>query len=126
MKNKPEAISIVDDDASVCRGLAALVRSLGYPARTFGSGQEFLDSDALAHTACLISDVRMPGMNGIELQARLAAEGHRIPIIFIAANPDPGVMRQALSAGAIAFHTKPFDEEHFISSIERALSDKAA
>lgn len=119
-------ISIVDDDPSVCRAVGALVRSLGYPVRLFNSAEAFLESDVARESACLISDVRMPGMTGIELQHQLIAAGIALPLIFMAANPDPAMMRAALASGAIAFHTKPFDGEKLAESIERAVSRKAA
>jgi FixJ family two-component response regulator len=121
-----DLISIVDDDPSVCRAVGTLVRSLGYPVRTFNSAEAFLDSDFARESACLISDVRMPGMSGLELQRHLIAMGIVLPLIFMAANPDPGMVRGALAAGAIAFHTKPFDGEKLAESIERAVSQKAA
>ncbi len=121
-----DLISIVDDDPSVCRAVGTLVRSLGYPVRTFGSAEAFLDSGVARESACLISDVRMPGMSGIDLQHRLLVAGIILPLIFIGANPDPGVVNAALSAGAIAFHAKPFDQEELVASIERAMSQKAA
>ena len=121
-----DLISIVDDDPSVCRAVGVLVRSLGYPVRTFSSAEAFLESDAARESACLISDVRMPGMTGIELQRHLIAAGIALPLIFMAAIPDPAMMRAALTAGAIAFHTKPFDGEKLAESIERAVSQRAA
>ena len=121
-----DIISIVDDDPSVCRAVGALVRSLGYPVRTFPSAEAFLDSGAPAESACVISDVRMPGMSGLDLQRTLLAAGIVLPLIFMAANPDLDVIRQALAAGAIAFHAKPFDHQQLAASLERALSDDAA
>lgn len=121
-----DLISIVDDDPSVCRAVGALVRSLGYPVRTFSSAEAFLESGIARQSACVISDVRMPGMSGLDLQHHLLAAGVILPLIFMAANPDPGVIHAALAAGAVAFHAKPFDHEKLAESIERALSDKAA
>jgi FixJ family two-component response regulator len=121
-----DLISIVDDDPSVCRAVGALVRSLGYPVRTFTSAETFLESSAARESACLISDVRMPGMTGVELQGHPIAAGIALPLIFMAAIPDPAVMSAAFTAGAIAFHTKPFDGEKLAESIKRALSQKAA
>jgi len=119
-------ISIVDDDPSVLRAVGTLVRSLGYPVVTFGSAEAFLESGAVEKSSCVISDVRMPGMSGLELQSQLLAAGIVIPLIFMAANPDPGVVQAALAAGAIAIHAKPFDHESLAASIEQALSDDAA
>ena len=121
-----DIISIVDDDPSVCRSVGALVRSLGYSVQTFPCAEAFLDSGAPAQSACVISDVRMPGMSGLDLQRILLAAGIVLPLIFMAANPDPDVIRQALAAGAIAFHAKPFDHQQLATSIEHALSDDAA
>src|SRR5689334_16691123 len=94
-------ISIVDDDESFCRALSALVRSLGHRVVAYGSAEEFLESGSVAITACLISDVQMPGMSGLDLQRRLRAEGHHLPIIFVAADPELKARGQALAAGAL-------------------------
>jgi FixJ family two-component response regulator len=121
-----DIISIVDDDPSVCRAVGTLVRSLGYPVRTFNSAEAFLESEAARESSCLVSDVRMPGMTGLELQRHLIAAGIALPLIFMAANPDPAMVHAALATGAIAFHAKPFEGEKLAESIERALSQKAA
>jgi FixJ family two-component response regulator len=114
-------ISIVDDDESVREATSCLVRSLGYGAAAFASAEEFLDSDRLLNTSCLITDVEMPGLSGLELQSRLAANGHRIPIIFITAYPEERVRARAQEGGAIGFFSKPFDEELFIGCLDRAV-----
>ena len=121
-----DLISIVDDDPSVCRAVGALVRSLGYAVRTFGSAEQFLESGAVPRTACVITDLRMPGMTGLDLQYHLIAAGIIVPLIFLAANADPGVVQAAYAAGAVAFHGKPVDHETLASSIAHALSDDAA
>jgi len=121
-----DLISIVDDDPSVCRAVGALVRSLGYPVRLFHSAETFLESGIVGESACLISDVRMPGMSGIDLQRHLLTAGIALPLIFIGAVPDPGVVHACLAAGAIAFHAKPFDDDKLAESIKRALSRRAA
>ena len=118
-----DLISIVDDDPSVCRAVGTLVRSLGYPVQTFPSAEAFLDSGAATESACVISDMRMPGMSGLDLQKHLLSAGIVLPLIFIAANPEPAVVSQARAAGAFAFHAKPFDHRDLVSSIEAALSD---
>ncbi len=114
-------ISIVDDDESVREATKGLVRSLGYGAATFASAEEFLESDRLRETSCLITDVQMPGIDGVELQKRLLADGHRLPIIFITAFPEESVRKRALDAGAICFLIKPFDGPTLIKYLDKAL-----
>ena len=122
-KSKP-LIAIVDDDESVCRAMKRLVRSLGMDANAFTSGQEFID---LIETMpsfqpdCVVLDVQMPGMNGLEVQERLASSGNRLPVIFITAHDDAGVRDRALAAGAVAFIRKPFNDESFITTLHLAL-----
>jgi FixJ family two-component response regulator len=110
----------VDDDASFRRAIAQLIESLGYAVATFGSGEEFLRSEHVDDTACLISDVQMPGMSGIELQNRLIARGHRVPIIFVTAYSASEARAQALASGALGFFDKPFSEEKLISCLDHA------
>jgi FixJ family two-component response regulator len=114
-------ISIVDDDESIRLSLRDFVRSLGYVPNVFASAQEFLDSPRLNETACLISDVQMPGMSGIELQSRLKTLDCGTPIIFITAFPDERSRAQAIEAGAIGFLEKPFEARAMIALIETAL-----
>jgi FixJ family two-component response regulator len=114
-------ISIVDDDESVREATKSLVRSLGYKAMTFGSAEEFLSSAHLAATACLITDVQMPGLSGVELQDRLIADGHRMPVIFVTSFPDDRLQRRVLKSGAIGYLPKPFDEDRLIECIDAAL-----
>jgi FixJ family two-component response regulator len=102
-------ISIIDDDESVRFAIEDLACSLGFAACAFESAQDFLQSPHVAATACLITDVQMPGMNGLELQSDLLAQGHRMPIIFITAFPEKTIQARALAAGAVAFLEKPFD-----------------
>jgi FixJ family two-component response regulator len=118
-------IAIVDDDESVCIGMTSLVRSLGYEVQTFGSAEDFLQSQERAGTACLISDVQMPGLGGLELQRILAAEGSRLPIIFITAYPDADVRQRALHGGALCFLSKPFDGSDLVQCLENALGNAA-
>ena len=118
---KTHIISIVDDDEAVRNATKALIRSLGYQVATFASAEDFLESDELHKTACLISDVQMPGLNGIELQERLKADGHRIPIIFITAFPDERVRANAMRGGAVSFMSKPFSDTTLIVCLDRAL-----
>jgi FixJ family two-component response regulator len=116
-----EIISIVDDDASVRVATDRLVRSLGWRACTFASGTEFLQSPQLTRTRCLVTDVEMPHMDGLELQRRLIAQGHRIRIIFMTAFPNDAARSRAMAAGAVCFMIKPFDALTLSESIETAL-----
>jgi FixJ family two-component response regulator len=117
-------ISIVDDDASMREATNGLVRSLGYRAATFASAEEFLHSDEMHETSCLITDLQMPGLSGAELQSELIARGSGMPIIFISAFPQERIRRQVLQAGAIGFLSKPFAEECLIEHLETALRKK--
>jgi FixJ family two-component response regulator len=117
-------ISVVDDDASVREATKGFVRSLGYRALTFASAQEFLDSGQVHNTDCVITDVEMPGLSGVELQARLAAEGHNVPIIFITAYPSDSLRARVEEAGALGFFTKPFVEDRLIACLHKALSKR--
>jgi FixJ family two-component response regulator len=119
-------ISVVDDDESVREAIKGFIRSLGYVAATFASAEEFLKSERVHETACLITDVQMPGMSGIELQSRLIAKGHRLPIIFITAFPEAKARAQALAAGALGFLSKPFSDEKLISYLDEALARRGA
>jgi FixJ family two-component response regulator len=114
-------ISIVDDDESVREATKSLVRSLGYRAITFGSAEEFLNSAHLTTTVCLITDVQMPGLSGVELQDRLIADGHRMPVIFVTAFPDERLQGHVLKSGAIGYLPKPFNEGRLIECIDAAL-----
>jgi FixJ family two-component response regulator len=114
-------ISIIDDDASVRVATHRLVRSLGYTAHTFASADEFLRSSQLNDTSCVIADVQMPGMSGLELQNLLQTQGHRLPIIFITAFPAESVRAQALEAGAACFLSKPFDARTLIKHLDAAV-----
>jgi FixJ family two-component response regulator len=114
-------ISIVDDDQSVREATTSLLKSNGFRAEVFSSAEDFLASRYLDETKCLILDVQMPGMNGLELQRRLASENRSIPIIFISAHDNQEVRRQAARAGAIDFLPKPFSEEALLRAIRAAL-----
>jgi FixJ family two-component response regulator len=122
MAGRPEAklVAIVDDDASVRSALLGLMRSAGLSARTFASAEEFLRSGAEGETACLVADVRMPGMSGLELQADLNARSAGIPVIFITAHGDTAARARALNAGAIRFFQKPFDDQELLDAIRAA------
>ena len=122
-KTKP-LIAIVDDDESVCRAIKRLVRSLGMEADTFTSGRDFIELiDAMPsfQPDCLVLDVQMPGMNGLDVQEQLVSSGSRLPIVFITAHDEMGVRDRALSAGALAFLRKPFNDELFIKTLTAAL-----
>jgi FixJ family two-component response regulator len=119
---KVPVISIVDDDKSVREATKGLVRSLGYGAAAFASAEDFLQSDHVNDTACLITDVQMPGLSGVELQSRLIAQGNRTPIIFITAFPEERIRTRALEAGAVGFLSKPFNEDRLIEYIHAALN----
>jgi FixJ family two-component response regulator len=114
-------IAVLDDDDSVRSALQGLLKAVGLPAQTFASAEEFLKSSERQQIACLIADIRMPGMSGLELQAKLNAERCRIPIIFITAHGDAKMRMQALRAGAVEFLAKPFDDEALLESVRAAL-----
>jgi FixJ family two-component response regulator len=114
-------ISIIDDDPSVRQATDGLVRSLGYRAATFASAEDYLQSDRINDTSCVITDVQMPGLSGVELQSLLIARGNCTPMIFITAFPEEKVRSRALGAGAIGFLSKPFDDEQLIQHLETAL-----
>jgi FixJ family two-component response regulator len=114
-------ISIIDDDDSVRESLQRLMRSVGFVVNVFASAEEFLDSDCLRNTDCLILDVRLPGMNGLELQRHLATSHSEIPIIFITSYEDDEVRARALNAGAVDYFLKPFDDEDLLNAIDVAL-----
>ena len=119
---EPPLISIVDDDESVREALWGLVRSVGFAVSTFASAEEFVNSDQLGNADCLILDVCMPGMSGIELQRQLVAGHSEVPVIFITAHEDEGLRAQALRGGAEAFLIKPFSEEALLDAIHAALN----
>jgi FixJ family two-component response regulator len=114
-------VALVDDDDLVRTAIQGLLKSVGLPARAYASGEEFLDSGQQHETACLIADIRMPGMSGLDLQARLNAERCQIPTIFITAHGDEEMRLQALRAGAVEFLPKPFDDELLLESVWAAL-----
>ena len=120
---KTHVISIIDDDPSVRAATESLIRSLGYVARVFSSAEEYLQSDRVRDSACVITDLYMPGgMSGAELQDRLIAEGHRIPIIFMTAYFEERARDRALDAGAFGFLRKPFSDESLIECLDKALN----
>jgi|SRR5215475_3552190 len=121
-KNNSQLVVIVDDDRSVQNALKDLMESAGISARSFGSAEEFLESNERNEAGCLITDIRMPGMSGLDLQAKLKAEGSRVPIIFITAHSDPRMKMQAMSAGAVEFLSKPFDDEVLLAKARSVLN----
>jgi FixJ family two-component response regulator len=121
LSNVP-VVAIVDDDESFRRTTTSFIRSLGYAALQFASAEAFLKSNRLNDTDCLISDMQMPGMNGIELQNKLIVQGYRLPIIFVTAFSEMKARAQALSAGAIGFLDKPFSDEELIACLNEALA----
>ena len=116
-------IAIVDDDRSVQIALQDLIESEGLSTICFGSAEQFLDSGAQRKAGCLIADIRMPGMSGLELQTKLRAERCRVPIIFITAHGDAKMQAQALRDGALKFLAKPFDNTVLLEAVHAALED---
>jgi len=114
-------ISVVDDDESVRESLPDLLRELGFEAETFSSAEEFLASDVVSQTKCLILDVMMPGMTGPELQSELKVRGHDIPIVFITANRDDSLRRGVLAQGAVECLHKPFSDTALFNALQSAL-----
>jgi FixJ family two-component response regulator len=114
-------ISVVDDDESIRRTTTLLIESFGFRAAAFESAEGFLESGQLHDTSCLILDVQMPGMNGFELQSKLAAAGYGIPIIFITGYDDKESRGRAMQAGAVAFLGKPFSDEQLLQTVRSAL-----
>jgi FixJ family two-component response regulator len=120
-QGKTNLVAIVDDDDLMRGALQGMLKSVGLRSQAFASAEEFLTSGEQNHTACLIADVRMPGMSGLELQAELNDEQRRIPTIFITAHGDEKMRMRALKAGAVEFLAKPFDDEALLESVRAAL-----
>lgn len=114
-------IAVVDDDQSLRAALVRLVRSLGYEARGFASAEEFLEADTTPNFSCVITDIQMPGMNGIELTRVIAQGQSPIPVITITARTEPGLEESAFASGAMCFFRKPVDTNALVGCIERAL-----
>jgi FixJ family two-component response regulator len=114
-------VAIVDDDDLMRSALQGLLKSAGLPAQAFASAEEFLKSGQQDQVGCLVADIRMPGMSGLELQAKLNADHRRIPTIFITAHGDEKMRMQALRAGAVEFLAKPFDDVALLESVRAAL-----
>jgi FixJ family two-component response regulator len=123
IQRKGNMVAIVDDDDLMRSAVEGLLKSAGLPSRAFASAEEFLNSGQQRQVGCLVADIRMPGMTGLELQARLNAEHCRIPTIFITAHGDEKMRMQALRAGAVEFLAKPFDDEALLESVRAALEN---
>ena len=121
IQGKAKIVAIVDDDALMRAALHGLLKSAGLLAQAFASAEEFLRSGHQHDTACLITDIRMPGMSGLELQAQLNADHCKIPTIFITAHSDAKMRMQAMRAGAVEFLAKPFDDEALLESVRAAM-----
>jgi FixJ family two-component response regulator len=115
------SISVIDDDRAVREATKGLLRSLGYVAASFDCAEAFLSSDEFSCTSCIVTDIRMPGMGGIALQALLIENGHKFPIIFMTAFPDEDIRRHVLAAGASGYLVKPCDQSLLVGCIEDAL-----
>ena len=122
-QTKPALVAILDDDELIRTALQGLLKAVGLPTQAFASAEEFLNSGQQHQIACLITDIRMPGMSGLELQTKLNTEGCRIPIIFITGHGDERLRMQALRAGAVEFLAKPFDDEVLLESVRAALEN---
>jgi FixJ family two-component response regulator len=120
-QRKTKWVAIVDDDDSMRGALHGLLKAVGLPAMAFASAEEFLKSGQQYQTSCLIADIRMPGMSGLDLQARLNSDRCKIPTIFITAHGDAKMRLQALREGAVEFLSKPFDDEALLESVRAAL-----
>src|ERR1700751_5108009 len=120
-QGKSKLVAIVDDDDSMRKALHGMLKAVGLPALAFASAMEFLDSGQQHHAACLIADIRMPGMSGLELQAKLNADRCRIPTIFITAHGDAEMRMQAMRSGAAEFLSKPFSDDVLLETVRAAL-----
>ncbi len=123
---KAHVISIIDDDPSVREATQSLVRSLGYSVQAFSSAEEYLHSDRVRDSSCVITDLHMPGMSGADLQEHLIAEGHEIPVIFVTAYFEERVRARVMDAGAFGFLRKPFSDESLIECLDKALHGRPA
>jgi FixJ family two-component response regulator len=121
-----QVISIIDDDAAVRAAEARLLTSMGFAVDAFASAHEFLESPRLKDTLCIVADVEMPGMNGLELQDHLVAHGVNIPVIFVTAFPEERIRERAMKGGAVCFLSKPFNEAALLECVERTLKGHGA
>lgn len=120
--SKLAVIAVVDDDTAVRTGIDSLIRSLGWRSCLFASAMAFLDSDCLHQVDCLITDVQMPGMSGLQLHEQLTARGLAIPTLFITAFPEDSIRRRAMTGSAVGFLAKPFSAQALIDCLESALA----
>jgi FixJ family two-component response regulator len=118
-------VAVVEDDASVREATKHLLRLIGYTADSFPSAEDFLNSGRVQDTSCLITDVHLPGMSGVELQSRLTSVGHRIPVIFITAFPDEAIRNRVLMGGALCYLSKPLEHQSLIACLDQALKGPA-
>ena len=118
---KISMIAIVDDDAAVRQATQSFLRSLDYHVSTFGSANEYLKSEKVHDTSCVITDLHMPELSGLDLQDQLIARGHHIPIIFITGYPDDIARARAMKAGAVCFLSKPYNHDHLLGYLDQAL-----
>jgi FixJ family two-component response regulator len=114
-------VAIVDDDELFRRSVERLVRSAGFSVETFGSAEDFLERGNLERTACAILDMKLPGMNGFELQRRLITRPRPMPIVFVSAHDDASIRAKTLGAGAVAFLKKPFDDSALLDALDRSM-----
>ena len=121
IKKKPQLVAIIDDSELVRSSLEGLMKLVGIPALAFGHAEEFLSFERKDEIACLILDIRLPGMSGLELQSKLNADHYKIPIIFITAHGDEKARMRALRAGAVEFLTKPYDDDALVQSVKAAF-----
>ena len=124
MTDPGATVIVVDDDASVRRGLERLLRAAGYRAETYGSAEDFLARPPVTGPCCLVLDVRMPGQGGLDLYQTLTTRGDYIPAVFITGHGDIPTVVRAMKAGAVDFLVKPFDEEELLNAVDQALNGK--
>lgn len=124
MTDKSTFIYVVDDDPSVTKALCRLIQSAGFRVQAFASAEELLELGNPETTDCLVLDVRLPGMNGIDLQKKLAFAGSKFPVIFITAYEDSRAEQEAMTSGAVAFLRKPFEDRHLLNAIRSAVKQK--
>lgn len=125
MEGPRPRVAVVDDDQSVRKALERLLRASGFEAVTFSSAHEFFYFLETRHADCLILDLHMPGMNGLEVQRRLTQSGFRVPVIVVTGHDEPQARTQCLSAGAAAYFSKPFDDKALLHAIEVAMMQQA-